>query len=394
MSYRKIGREAVFEGLTRRLVHHGHRLRRRDFRGRGRRHGLWPCLESLEQRTLLTTGVLILPNTPSPPTFTATIPVNEAGIIVEADEDVSGGNFLGTLNGTTLTASYCVSIDLTISPLSTYNNATVTSYGTIYGAAVPNAGAISWLLKNIGPTAITAAQQDALQAAIWRTEYGDNFQLDGVDNDNGAPAENSTIAPIYQADLAALGNNTAPVSSVDWISPDEEGMNQGLVALPTITSPPQIIQVDNWAGYVAQINIAKPASGAVTKVSGSWRVPTVNESSKSGVLVSVWVGMDGWNDTVEPNKTVEQIGTAGYLQPNGTVFYQAWYQMVPGPFILIPTTRKGKIPSFMQTTRYRPPLRTIPGPTNSPWRSRWRTNTRRVPRREKPGPPRGPYQLP
>jgi hypothetical protein len=48
-----------------------------------------------------------------------------------------------------------------------------------------------------------------LQAAIWRTEYGNGFQLDGVDNDNYAP-ENSTIAPIYQADLSAANDNTAP----------------------------------------------------------------------------------------------------------------------------------------------------------------------------------------
>ena len=88
-----------------------------------------PRLEDpLEERALLAT--LVLPNT-SVPTFWASFPVNEDGNIAEADEDVSGGNFLGTLNGTTLAASYCISINLTISPLSTYNNATVTSKGTI-----------------------------------------------------------------------------------------------------------------------------------------------------------------------------------------------------------------------------------------------------------------------
>src|SRR5262249_50272474 len=85
-------------------------------------------------------------------------------------------------------------------------------------------------------SATTAVQQDALQAAIWRTEYGDGFQLDGVDNDNGAPAFNHTIAAAYQADLAALGNNTAPVNRVSWISPGPNpglppSEGQGLVAL-------------------------------------------------------------------------------------------------------------------------------------------------------------------
>ena len=74
-----------------------------------------PRLEDpLEERALLAT--LVLPNT-SVPTFWASFPVNEDGNIAEADEDVSGGNFLGTLNGTTLATSYCISINLTISPL-------------------------------------------------------------------------------------------------------------------------------------------------------------------------------------------------------------------------------------------------------------------------------------
>ena len=33
--------------------------------------------------------------------------------------------------------------------------------GTIYGSRVPNAGAISWLVNNIGPMASTAVQEDA-----------------------------------------------------------------------------------------------------------------------------------------------------------------------------------------------------------------------------------------
>src|SRR5205085_4104396 len=57
-----------------------------------------------------------------------------------------------------------------------YPNATVTADGTTYGSAVPNAGAISWLVTNIGPTATTPEQQDALQAAIWRTESSEEHK--------------------------------------------------------------------------------------------------------------------------------------------------------------------------------------------------------------------------
>ena len=243
MSYRKIGREAVFEGLTRRLVHHGHRLRRRDFRARGRTHGLWPCLESLEQRTLLTTGVLVLPDTPSPPTFGATVNVTEFGntLNTTSDFNTSGGNFLGTFNGNQLRATYCLNLTLGISPPEEFDSANETTDGTIYGIPVPNAGAISWLLTNIGPTVTTLDQEAALQAAIWRTEYGPSgFQVNSIDNSDttDTTGEEAIMQPFYQSYLQALGNNTAPVSSVDWISPDEEGMDQGLVALPTITAAP------------------------------------------------------------------------------------------------------------------------------------------------------------
>ena len=58
MSYRKIGREAVFAGLTHRLVHHGHRLRRRDLRARGRTHCLWDCLEERAMLAAPTIGLI------------------------------------------------------------------------------------------------------------------------------------------------------------------------------------------------------------------------------------------------------------------------------------------------------------------------------------------------
>ncbi len=84
------------------------------------------------------------------------------------------------------------------------------------------------------------------------------------------------------------------------------------------------------AGYVAETNAANPASGAVTKVSGSWTVPTV--SGISGAQAAVWVGMDGYT---AGSNTIEQIGTTGYVQPNGKVIYQAWYEMYPAGLVEI-----------------------------------------------------------
>lgn len=203
-----------------------------------------PSVELLEDREVPAT--LVLPQTDLP-TFTATFSkaLPGGGSILVTGHPIAGGNFHGTLDGNIpLTASYCVNISLDIFPNTTYPNAAVTNDGTIYGNAVAHAGEISWLLTHFGPTATTPEAQDALQAAIWRVEYGEGFQLDGVDNDNLAPAFNAKIAPIYQADLAALGHNTAPVSAVAWISPGANpglppSQGQGLVAITGAPRPPQ-----------------------------------------------------------------------------------------------------------------------------------------------------------
>ncbi len=106
----------------------------------------------------------------------------------------------------------------------------------------------------------------------------------------------------YQSDLKALGNNTAPVSQVVWISPDASGMAQGVVALQAGPTPSHEPAQGNWAGYVTEAS--PPALGAVTAVSGDWKVPKV--SGVAGAAMDVWVGIDG-----EGNDTVEQVGITG-----------------------------------------------------------------------------------
>jgi hypothetical protein len=175
-----------------------------------------------------------LPNT-SVPDFHYTELNSDSGQF--DDMSSSAGNFLGTLDGTTkLTASYCVSIDLPLATPSTYN-AIVDNYGAIYGELVPNAGSIAWLVTNLGPSAKTADQQNALQAAIWHEEYGKpDFQLDGADNGNSG--NDATLIADYKADLKALGNQTTPVGSVIWFNPiagELGNVDQGLVGLAAVT---------------------------------------------------------------------------------------------------------------------------------------------------------------
>ena len=70
----------------------------------------------------------------------------------------------------------------------------------------------------------------------------------------------------------------------------------------------------NWAGYIVPAD-----SGAVSAVSASWAVPTVNGSGDS----AIWVGIDGYHSS-----TAEQIGTEQDIV-NGKTHYYAWYEMYP-----------------------------------------------------------------
>jgi len=233
-----------------------------------------PRFESLEERKL--PAILVLPST-SVPVFTATLIVPAVGGFNEYfGVPLSGGNFLGTYHTTALSSSYSVSLQRGTLEPSIYYSASETSNATIYGTVVPNAGGIAWLLAHYGPTATTALQQDALQAAIWRTEYGTVFELDGVDNP--APISpssvNAMIGPTYQAELAALGNKTLPLSDVIWITPDsvatlDVAREPGLVALGPI--PKTAITSSVTSAAVGQ---AVTFGAAVTNTSTHGGTPT------------------------------------------------------------------------------------------------------------------------
>ena len=150
-----------------------------------------------------------------------------------------GGPFLGSLDGTHLSSLYCVDIPRSIGITGNYT-ATVSTSGIIHGSAVPNAGAIAWLIVNLGPTATTPDQLNALQAAIWRTEYGSEYQLDGADN--GHSGNKASVIADYKADLVALGSHTLPVSSLLWLSPfnSNGSQAQGLAAINPVPEPSSV----------------------------------------------------------------------------------------------------------------------------------------------------------
>jgi hypothetical protein len=84
----------------------------------------------------------------------------------------------------------------------------------------------------------------------------------------------------------------------------------------------------NWSGYAAETNLSSPASNAVTKVSGSWTVPTV--TGRTNAYSSVWVGIDGYS-----SPSVEQLGTEQDTTKSGATRYYAWWEMYPNPSVLI-----------------------------------------------------------
>jgi len=79
----------------------------------------------------------------------------------------------------------------------------------------------------------------------------------------------------------------------------------------------------NWSGYAVETNLARPKSGVVTDVKGSWIVTTVTPTPPYSAYSASWIGIDGYS-----SGTVEQIGTETDWV-NGNAVYSAWYEMYP-----------------------------------------------------------------
>lgn len=73
----------------------------------------------------------------------------------------------------------------------------------------------------------------------------------------------------------------------------------------------------NWSGYSAY-----GAAGSFNSISASWQQPAVSCSTQNSYS-SLWVGLDGYNDS-----TVEQTGTEADCI-HGKPRYYAWYEMYP-----------------------------------------------------------------
>ena len=144
--------------------------------------------------------------------------------------------YFGSLDGQSVPYLYCVEIFTDILVRGTYGT-DVSNDGTVHGSLINNAGQIAWLLDNIGPIATTTSgdAQEGLQAAIWKQVYGANFSV--------AAGTSQGILDAYNADIAALGSNTASVSDVLWLSPYNQ---DGTPAQGLVTSATNILSISNF----------------------------------------------------------------------------------------------------------------------------------------------------
>jgi hypothetical protein len=157
----------------------------------------------------------------------------------------SGGNFApssAVIGGKTVDFSAVYSVDLyrEINDESFYSNTVFTTNGSVNGSTVNNAAKIAWLILNT--TVTNDTQAAGLQAAIWETEYGNQFSL----------LTGGSIASYEAADLLALSSasiSSSLISKLDWITPpsttEGHGKNfettymQGLVGLPDPPAVPE-----------------------------------------------------------------------------------------------------------------------------------------------------------
>ena len=111
-------------------------------------------------------------------------------------------------------------------------------------------------------------------------------------------------------------------------SPSETGTAPNLPAPPRPTAlAANTADSYNWSGYAA----TSTTDQYFTQIVGAWQVPTVTCTAEDRIA-SVWVGLDGYNDS-----TVEQDGTESQCYEGKPIYY-SWYEMYPAGTIEVGTT--------------------------------------------------------
>jgi hypothetical protein len=167
-------------------------------------------------------------------------------------ETAGGGNIVGTtaiINNkpVSFSAVYCVDLFDDIDNGGNYNLSFDTT-GIVNGSKVNNAADIAWLIINLSAGADTKTESEALQAAIWATEYDGNG---GKNDPEFILSKSSPLWTDFHNDITLLDNaiahgkvNNGLTAGLDWLSPSSGSgcdyeTNQGLVGYdpPTVPEP-------------------------------------------------------------------------------------------------------------------------------------------------------------
>jgi PEP-CTERM motif len=166
-------------------------------------------------------------------------------------ETAGGGNYVGTTaviggQSVSFTAVYCVDLFDDIHNGGNYNMTDNTT-GIVNGSSVNNAADIAWLILNLAAGADTKTESEALQAAIWATEYNGTG---GTNSPEFILSSGSSLFSNYTTDLGLLNTaithgqvNNGLIADLDWLSPysgsgRDKTTEQGLVGLPKNDPPP------------------------------------------------------------------------------------------------------------------------------------------------------------
>jgi len=160
------------------------------------------------------------------------------------------------------------------------------------------------------------------------------------------------VAPIGLAIGLAFGLMGGPVLAVPVVSAAP------VTAAPRVGAPLTTTRVPfeglagkhgpavslDWAGYSA-------TGPPITTVSGSWTQPTATCSTTKANQSAYWVGIDGYAPT---DTTVQQVGTdadcsKGTKKVPSKASYYAWFEMYPGPLVVLNTASYPVMPTDVLT---------------------------------------------
>ncbi|MBS0263260.1 MAG: hypothetical protein JSS02_15055 [Planctomycetes bacterium] len=246
----------------------------------------------------------------------------------------SAGNFSsGSVNGQAAPFMYCMDINHYIN-LGTDYNAQINSIGDVkdLGYALPavNARELGYLISHIA----TASDVDtmAVQAAVWKLEYGSRFDL----NPTGNSADLLAHYNSYVAESIAHQNDPIP-GGVLFINPFSGSANSPSFGIQTqITFMPNIDAGEQILVSQAAPAINTVAGGAVVIGSGSVLTDTAVLSGGYNPTGTITFQLRNPSNVVVDTETIAVNGAGTYKTPTG-------YQ--------IPTTG-GQVGNYVWTATY------------------------------------------